>query len=109
MTETRRTFLATMAACAAALRAGGAVARLHKKNWELPKKNSFRVVENEWITMQDGVRLGARLWIPTSADQEPVPVVLEYIPYRKRDLERPRDDGWANQFAQYGFAFARVD
>jgi putative CocE/NonD family hydrolase len=109
MTETRRSFLAIMAVSAAALRAGSAGAHVDKKNWRLPQKNSFRVVENEWITMKDGVRLGARLWIPTSADHEPVPVVLEYIPYRKRDLERPRDDGWANQFAQYGFAFARVD
>jgi uncharacterized protein len=109
MTETRRSFLATMAGCAAVLGASGATARVNKKNWSLPQKNSFRVVENEWIPMKDGVRIGVRLWIPTTADHEPVPVVLEQIPYRKRDLERPRDDGWANQFVPYGFAFARAD
>ena len=113
MTATRRSFLATMATCAAVLTTGKdtayATTGAAKKNWSMPKKNSLRVIENEWIVMQDGVRLGARLWIPTAADHEPVPVVLEYIPYRKRDLERPRDDEWANQFASYGFAFARVD
>ena len=113
MTGTRRSFLATMATCAAALPLSRATAHVTtgaaRKNWRMPKKNLLRVIENEWIPMKDGVRLGARLWIPIAADQEPVPVVLEYIPYRKRDLERPRDDEWANQFASNGFAFARVD
>ena len=59
--------------------------------------------------MADGVRLGARLWIPEGADRTPVPVVLEYIPYRKRDAYRGRDNHWAPQLAQYGVAYARVD
>jgi putative CocE/NonD family hydrolase len=102
----------SIAGYAAVIASADAVAHGAKdmqKNWRMPQKNSFRVVENEWIPMRDGVRLGARLWIPDSAATAAVPVVLEYIPYRKRDLERPRDDIWAHEFVPYGFAFARVD
>jgi len=74
----------------------------------MPKKEPFRTIENSWIVLKDGTRLGVRLWIPLSAEHMPVPVVWEYIPYRKRDLERGRDNQWANAFVPYGFAFARV-
>jgi len=77
--------------------------------WQLPPKRAVRVVENHWIPMPDGARLAARLWIPEGAEVQPVPVVLEYIPYRKRDAYRPRDNVWAAQLAQYGFVYARVD
>jgi putative CocE/NonD family hydrolase len=77
--------------------------------WQLPAKRPVRVVENEWIPMADGARLGARLWIPEGAERTPVPVVLEYIPYRKRDAYRGRDNVWGPQLAQYGVAYARVD
>jgi putative CocE/NonD family hydrolase len=69
----------------------------------------LRIVENEWITMPDGARLAARLWIPEGAESAPVPVVLEYIPYRKRDAYRAHDTDWGTQLAQYGIAYARVD
>jgi predicted acyl esterase len=59
-------------------------------SWQLPRKRAVRVVENEWITMSDGVRLAARPWIPEGVEQSPVPVVLEYIPYRKRDAKTCR-------------------
>ena len=42
------------------------------------------------VKMPDGVRLAISLWLPDTAD--PVPVVLEAIPYRKRDSTR----GYAN-------------
>ena len=42
-------------------------------------------IENIWIPLSDGVRLAARLWLPEDAEQKPVPAVLEYLPYRKRD------------------------
>lgn len=32
--------------------------------------------ENVWITMPDGVRLAASLWLPESAVLEPVPAIL---------------------------------
>jgi putative CocE/NonD family hydrolase len=77
--------------------------------WALPAKRQVRVIENSWIPMPDGARLAARLWIPEGAEKTPVPVVLEYIPYRMRDAYRRRDDRWGPQLAQYGIAYARVD
>jgi uncharacterized protein len=111
MTISRRdALLGTLAAVPALATASLFGARsLAAAPWQLPPKRAVRVVENEWISMQDGARLGARLWIPEDADRTPVPVVLEYIPYRKRDAYRGRDNRWGPQLAQYGIAYARVD
>ena len=71
-----------------------------------------RKVENlelVWIPMSDGRRLAARIVIPSSADKHPVPAILEYIPYRRRDGTRARDEGTLVWFAQNGYAYARVD
>ncbi len=77
--------------------------------WRLPAKRAVRVIENEWIAMPDGARLAVRLWIPAGADAQPVPAVLEYLPYRKRDGVRTRDEATAANLAPFGIAFARVD
>jgi predicted acyl esterase len=77
--------------------------------WALPEKRPFKVVENEWITLKDGVRLSARLWIPEGAEKTPAPVVWEYIPYRLRDAYRFHDTLFGPELAQYGIAYARVD
>ncbi|MBL8572359.1 MAG: CocE/NonD family hydrolase [Hyphomicrobiaceae bacterium] len=68
-----------------------------------------RVIEHLWIPMADGTRLGARLWLPADADAVPVPAVLEYIPYRKRDGTRGRDEPMHGYFAEHGYAAVRVD
>ncbi|WP_419176839.1 CocE/NonD family hydrolase [Desulfosediminicola sp.] len=65
--------------------------------------------ENVWIPMKDGVRLAARLWLPESAGKNPVPAILEYIPYRKRDSMRSRDNQIYSYFAGNGYAGVRVD
>jgi putative CocE/NonD family hydrolase len=70
---------------------------------------TVRIQEHIWIPMSDGTRLGARLWLPESADQVPVPAVLEYIPYRKRDGTRGRDEPMHGYFAANGYAAIRVD
>jgi len=70
---------------------------------------TVRIQEHIWIPMSDGTRLGARLWLPESADQAPVPAVLEYIPYRKRDGTRGRDEPMHGYFSQNGYAAIRVD
>ncbi|MFD2173959.1 CocE/NonD family hydrolase [Rhodobacter lacus] len=67
------------------------------------------VIEQIWIEMPDGCRLGARLWLPEGARSLPVPAVLEYIPYRKRDGTRGRDEPMHGYFAQQGYAAIRVD
>lgn len=69
----------------------------------------IRHIENSWITMSDGIRLAARIWMPQDADASPVPAILEYIPYRKRDGVRLRDESMHPYFAGHGYACARVD
>ena len=66
-----------------------------------------REVENVFIPMPDGTRLAARLFLP--ADGERAPAILEYIPYRKRDFMRARDEPMHRYFAAHGYAVARVD
>lgn len=65
--------------------------------------------ETVWIPMSDGARLAARIWMPPSAEDEPVPAVLEYIPYRRRDLTAVRDSVNHPYIAGHGFACVRVD
>ena len=69
----------------------------------------IRAVEHCWIPMRDGTRLAARLWLPADAESSPVPAILEYIPYRKRDLTRARDEPIHAWFAGHGYAAVRVD
>ncbi|MBT7615537.1 MAG: hypothetical protein HN577_20275, partial [Rhodospirillaceae bacterium] len=54
--------------------------------------NTVLEIEHTWITMADGTRLSARIWMPDDAETHPVPAILEYTPYRKRDLTRNRDE-----------------
>jgi uncharacterized protein len=68
-----------------------------------------RELENVWIPMADGCRLAARLWLPEGAQEAPVPAILEYLPYRKRDFTRRRDEGMHRWYAGNGFAAVRVD
>ncbi len=68
-----------------------------------------REIENTWIPMSDGTRLAARIWLPEDAEQDPVPVILEYLPYRKRDGTVARDHLTHPYFAGHGYACLRVD
>ncbi|WP_275286688.1 CocE/NonD family hydrolase [Halomonas elongata] len=70
-----------------------------------------RVVREEetWIPMADGTRLAARIWRPVDAEQYPVPAILEYLPYRKRDLTAARDVQTHPYWAGHGYAGVRVD
>jgi predicted acyl esterase len=65
--------------------------------------------ENQWITLADGCRLAARIWLPADAAQDPVPAILEYLPYRKRDGTAVRDELTHPYFAGHGYACLRVD
>lgn len=65
--------------------------------------------EHLWIEMSDGTHLAARLWKPVSAEAEPVPGVVEMIPYRKRDLTAVRDSIHHPYMAGHGYACLRVD
>ena len=68
-----------------------------------------REIENEFILLADGTRLAARLWLPQDAQTNPVPAILEYIPYRKRDFMRLRDEPMHHYYAAHGYAAVRVD
>ncbi|MGB3814675.1 MAG: CocE/NonD family hydrolase [Shinella sp.] len=70
---------------------------------------AFTVIENEWITLADGTRLAARIWMPEGTDRNPVPAVLEFLPYRKRDGTCLRDESTYPVFAAAGIAGVRVD
>ena len=74
-----------------------------------PLPQPVQAIENVWIPMRDGARLAARIWLPENADTEPVPAILEYIPYRKRDLTRHRDSITHPYVAAHGYACIRVD
>jgi uncharacterized protein len=68
-----------------------------------------REIENEWITLEDGCRLAARIWLPEDAARSPVPAILEYLPYRKRDGTVERDELTHPYVAGHGYACVRVD
>ncbi|ASO21861.1 hypothetical protein FHR81_003511 [Actinoalloteichus hoggarensis] len=65
--------------------------------------------DHVWIPMSDGARLSGRVWRPTSSDGDPVPAILEYIPYRHRDLTALRDSVNHPYIAGHGYACVRVD
>lgn len=71
----------------------------------------FAVTQTEdmAIILSDGTRLSARVWMPENALAEPVPAILEYIPYRKRDGTLQRDELMHPWFAGQGYAAIRVD
>ncbi|WP_075997950.1 CocE/NonD family hydrolase [Salaquimonas pukyongi] len=70
-----------------------------------------KAVENPdvTLTMSDGCRLSARLWLPEDAEENPVPVILEHLPYRKRDGTIARDEQTHPWLAGHGYACLRVD
>jgi uncharacterized protein len=68
-----------------------------------------REIEHQWIPMSDGVRLAARIWMPEDAERHPVPAIVEYIPYRKRDFTLPRDELIHPWYAGHGYAAIRLD
>ena len=73
----------------------------------LPVKT--RHIETVWIPMSDGIKLAARLWLPKDAERNPVPAILEYIPYRRRDGTRESDDLTHPWLASHGYACVRLD
>lgn len=66
-----------------------------------------RVIENLFIPLPDGIQLAAKVWLPEDAG--PVPAILEYLPYRKRDGTRTRDQAMHMYLAGHGYACIRLD
>nr|WSZ15294.1 CocE/NonD family hydrolase [Streptomyces canus] len=59
------------------------------------------------IPLPDGTLLYARVWRPLTP--EPVPAILEYLPYRLTDWTAPRDWQRHPWYAGHGYASVRVD
>ncbi|SPH23754.1 Cocaine esterase [Defluviimonas aquaemixtae] len=80
---------------------------------DIPVRTDFprkvREIDNTWIPMSDGTKLAARIWLPEDAEADPVPAILEYLPYRKRDGTVERDHLTHPYFAGFGYAGVRVD
>jgi putative CocE/NonD family hydrolase len=71
--------------------------------------SDVREIEHTLIPLRDGTRLAARIWLPDNAESDPVPAILEYLPYRKRDGTYDRDALTHPYFAGHGYAGVRVD
>ncbi|MGI9316050.1 MAG: CocE/NonD family hydrolase [bacterium] len=74
-----------------------------------PADSDFSEIDNLFIPLKDGRRLSARIWIPRETESNPVPAILEYLPYRKRDGTAQRDDSTYPMLAAAGYAGVRVD
>lgn len=70
--------------------------------------DQVELIELAWVPMPDGRKLAARLFLPRQRSR-PVPAILEYIPYRRRDGTRLQDEQMHIWFAAHGHAGVRVD
>lgn len=61
------------------------------------------------LPLPDGTQLAYRAWLPENADHQPVPAILEFLPYRKNDGTIIRDELTMAQTAAHGYACIRVD
>ena len=71
--------------------------------------NPIREIETQWIVMQDGCKLAARIWLPEDAQTSPVPAILDYVPYRRLDGIAASDASRHPYVAGHGYAAVRVD
>ena len=99
-------FLQRLALAAAVLVPSESVAAAQ----EPPSPPDYEIALAEaWISLPDGVRLAADLFMPSGgAAGERFPVLLEYLPYRK-DEARRRDYALYSYFVERGYVVARVD
>jgi len=74
---------------------------------DLPRP--VRVVEHLWIPLPDGTRLAARAWLPEDAERDPVPAILDAVPYRKGDGTAAGDMPSNRYLAGHGYAGVRID
>jgi len=70
---------------------------------------AVRQIDYEWIEVRDGARLAARIWLPDDAAADPVPGILEAVPYRLSDGMATRDVLIHPWWAARGYACVRVD
>ncbi|WP_208591173.1 CocE/NonD family hydrolase [Gracilibacillus suaedae] len=81
----------------------------HERRVKKDFPHQVKKLENVWIPMSDGAKLAATIWLPEDARANPVPAILEYIPYRQNDFTAIRDSVRHPYFAGHGYASIRVD
>jgi len=74
---------------------------------DLPRP--IREIEQLWIPLPDGQRLSARVFLPVDAEDDPVPAIVEYNPYRKRDLTAVNNEPFHGYLAGHGYAGVRLE
>jgi putative CocE/NonD family hydrolase len=78
-----------------------------RERQDLPR--AVRTIDHTWIELPDGCRLAARMWLPEDAGADPVPAVLDAVPYRKGDGTEARDATRYPYIAGHGYACVRLD
>ena len=88
-----------------------ALLALGEPAWAVDRGDDI-VMQEAWIPMRDGVRLAADIYYPKGhepgAGGAPLPVLLEYLPYRKTE-DRASRLALFSYFIRQGYAVARVD
>src|SRR5882672_6518734 len=74
---------------------------------DFPRSTS--ILERGVMPLKGGTKLDARIRFPVDTDVRPVPVVVEYLPYRKRDGTHERDARTYPYLAGNGYAGVPVD
>ncbi|MFL6100833.1 MAG: CocE/NonD family hydrolase [Actinomycetales bacterium] len=65
---------------------------------------------HQWLTMSDGARLSATLYLPADAGPgDRTPCLLEGLPYRQHDLTSSYRPEYAELRDSYGYAVCRLD
>ena len=72
------------------------------------ERNFYTIIEDQKIPLRCGINLYAKIWMPLNQDT-PLPALLEYLPYRRRDGTALRDENRYEYFLKNGFIGVRVD
>jgi predicted acyl esterase len=67
------------------------------------------VITHQMIPMPDGIELAVTLYLPADGGVTRVPVLFEFLPYRKDDAMLARDYDLYSYMTRHGYAGARVD
>ncbi|MDX6591858.1 MAG: uncharacterized protein QOJ13_1054 [Gaiellales bacterium] len=76
----------------------------------MPYMEGVDVLKDVRIPMPDGIELASDLYVPSGwvpGESEPLPVVMEFIPYRKDEVLKGA--GFYGRFPLHGYAVCRID
>lgn len=111
---TRREVVKSGAAAALLLGSLGSPVRAQQVDEDInsqPHRGPRRVksIETAWVRMRDGVKIALRIILPEDADTRPVPAIIDYAPYRRRDLSRRAPGDHFFHYASHGYACVQPD